>query len=300
MIFLPSITRHFNSAFSRGIGYELIPPGLFFDQSTVRGYFIDFRAKTMSPAAESPSRLLPAGLAQLALGWWERVLAGDGSAMQRFRYVCMLLEESAEIRDDEWRWAYPVGVPKYNIDPPTYSALAQAQIASTFVRAYLATGNAQYAEIALAAVRPFVREGGSDLVSLTRAGPVLEETPSSPPSHILNGWIFGLWGLWDVAVGIGDEAARRTYDSSLNCLRQMLDRYDVGWWTRYSLYPHLLPDLAKPFYHKLHIDQVEVLYRLTGLDEFRSAARRWRGYDNHICRMSAIAQKTMFVATRYR
>jgi hypothetical protein len=79
----------------------------------------------------------------------------------------------------------------------------------------------------------------------------------------------------------------------------MLDQYDVGWWTRYSLYPHLLPDLAKPFYHRLHIDQVEVLYRLTGFEEFRSAARRWRGYDNHVYRIAAIAQKAMFVATRY-
>lgn len=219
--------------------------------------------------------------------------------MESFRYVCKLLEQSAEIRDDEWRWPYPVGVPKYNIDPPTYSALAQGQIASTFVRAHLATSNSRYAEIALAAVRPLVREDGSDLVSLTRAGPVLEETPSSPPSHILNGWIFGLWGLWDVAIGIGHDAAWRTYNGSLSCLRQMLDRYDVGWWTRYSLYPHLLPDLAKPFYHRLHIDQVEVLYRLTGFNEFRSAARRWRAYDNHIRRISAIAQKMMFVATRY-
>jgi heparosan-N-sulfate-glucuronate 5-epimerase len=219
--------------------------------------------------------------------------------MEKFQYACVLLEKSAEIREDEWRWPYRVGVPKYKIDPPTYSALAQAQIASTFVRAYLATANSQHAEIALAAVRPLVKEGGSDLVSLTWAGPVLEETPSSPPSHILNGWIYGLWGLWDVALGIGDEGAGQTYQASLNCLRQMLDNYDVGWWTRYSLYPHLLPDLAKPFYHRLHIDQVEVLYRLTGFDEFRSAARRWRRYDNHISRIGAIAQKTMFVATRY-
>jgi hypothetical protein len=272
---------------------------LFFDDSAVRGYFIDFRAKTMSPEVESPSRLLPADLAQLALGWWDRGLAGDQGAMEPFEYLCTLLEESAEIRRDEWRWAYHIGIRKYNIDPPTYSAMAQAQIASTFVRAYVAAANPRHAEIALAAIRPLVKEGDSDLVSLTSAGPVLEESPGSPPSHILNGWIFSLWGLWDVAVAIGDESARKTYDASLNCLRQMLDQYDLGWWTRYSLYPHLLPDLAKPFYHRLHIDQVEVLYRLTGFDEFGSAARRWRRYDTQTHRTAAIAQKMLFVATRY-
>jgi heparosan-N-sulfate-glucuronate 5-epimerase len=291
------MTRHFNSAFSRGVGYEPMAPGLFFDDSTVRGYFIDFRGKTLSRAAESPSGLLPVSLAQLALGWWDRSLEGDPGAMEHFRYLCTLLEESAEIRSDEWRWPYDVGVRKYKIDPPTYSAMAQAQIASAFVRAYLAAANPRHAEIALAAIRPLVNDGDSDLVSMTSAGPVLEESLSSPPSHILNGWIFSLWGLWDVAVGIGDERAEKTYDASLNCLRQMLDKYDIGWWTRYSLYPHLLPDLAKPFYHRLHIDQVEVLYRLTGFDEFGRAARRWRGYDTPMRRMAAIAQKTLFVAT---
>jgi heparosan-N-sulfate-glucuronate 5-epimerase len=241
---------------------------------------------------------LPADLAQLALGWWDRAVAGDHGAMATFDYLCTLLEKSAEIRADEWRWAYHIGIRKYKIDPPIYSAMAQAQIASAFVRAYLATANPRHAEIALSAVRPLVKSD-SELVSLTPAGPVLEEIPSGPASHILNGWIYSLWGLWDVAVGIGDEGARNTYDASVNCLRQMLDEYDVGWWTRYSLYPHRLPDLAKPFYHRLHIDQAEVLYRLTGFDEFRSATRRWRGYDTPLRRVAAVAQKTLFVATRY-
>jgi heparosan-N-sulfate-glucuronate 5-epimerase len=281
------------------VGYEPLPPGSFFDDGAVRGYFIDFRAKTTSPEAKSPSLLLPADLAQLALGWWDRALAGEQGAMEPFEHACALLVESAETRTDELRWAYNIGVRKYKTEPPTYSAMAQGQIASTFVRAFLADANPRHAEIALAAIRPLVEEGGSDLVSLTPAGPVLEENPGTPPSHILNGWIFSLWGLWDVAVALGDEAARKTYDASLNCLRQMLDRYDLGWWTRYSLYPHLLPDLAKPFYHRLHIDQVEVLFRLTGYDEFGSAARRWRKYDTHAHRTAAIVQKTLFVATRY-
>jgi len=284
---------------SRGVGYEPTPAGLFFDDNAVRGYFIDFRAKTISAEAEAPSRLLPADLAQLALGWWDRGLAGDHSAAETFEYLCTLLEASAEVRADEWRWPYSVGIRKYRITAPNYSALAQAQIASTFVRAYLATAKPRYRNIALAAVRPLVKGRDSDLVSLTSTGPVLEESQSRPASHILNGWIYGLWGLWDVAVGLGDERARETYDASVKCLRRMLDEYDVGWWTRYSLYPHVLPDLAKPFYHRLHIDQMEVLYRLTGFDDFGSAARRWRGYDSPARRVAAIAQKALFVATKY-
>jgi heparosan-N-sulfate-glucuronate 5-epimerase len=299
MIFFRSVRKHLDSAFSRGIGYEPTAPGAFFEKGIVRGYFIDFRAKTTSPNAGAPSRLFPADLAQLALGWWDRALAGEVGAPEAFERVCALLEASASVQGDAWRWSYPIGIRKYKIVAPVHSAMAQGQIASTFVRAYLAGGNPRHAEIALAAVRPLLDGGGSGLVSNTPAGPVLEEVGGSPPSHILNGWIYSLWGLWDVAVGLGDKGAQEMYQASLTCLRQMLDRYDVGWWTRYSLYPHRLPDLAKPFYHRLHTDQMDVLYRQTGFEEFGKAARRWRGYDTPLHRMAAIAQKTLFVATRY-
>ena len=296
---LRSISRHVNSALSRGVGYEPLPPGLFFDNDAVRGYYIDFRSKILSPDADSPSELLPGDLAQLALGWWERGLAGESGAFETFEHLCTLLEKSAEAADDGLRWAYDVAVPKFKILPPTYSAMAQGQIASVFVRAYLHGSNPRHAEIALAAIESLVTEKGSELVTLTPLGPVLEESEGTPGSHILNGWIFSLWGLWDVALGLGDERARATYDASLNCLRQMVDEYDVGWWTKYCLYPFRLPDLAKPFYHRLHIDQMDVLYRLTGFDEFRDAAERWRRYNTTPRRMAALAQKVAFVAMRY-
>src|SRR5581483_324092 len=291
------IRRHIGSAFSRGVGYEATPPGSFFETGSVRGYFIDFRAKTDDATAEAD--LLPADLAQVALGWFDRSLAGEAGAMDRFQAACSLLEASAERREGELRWAYPIGIRKYHLEPPIYSAMAQAQIASVFVRAYLAGAGQHHADIAVAAVQPLLAAGGSDLVSLTPDGPVLEEVDSSPPSHILNGWIYSLWGLWDVALGLGHDAARSMYEASLDCLRSTLDRYDVGWWTRYSLYPHRVPDLAKPFYHRLHIDQMEVLHRLTGVEGFGATAQRWRAYDTPAHRLAAVCQKAVFVATRY-
>lgn len=294
-----SLRRHLASALSRGVGYEPTPPGRFFDEHAVRGYFIDFRSKTTTADALVPERLFPADLAQLALGWWERALAGERDAAPEFMRLCGLLVEQAESRGDELWWAYPIGITKYRTPAPTYSAMAQAQAASVFVRAHLAGGDARFLESALAAVRPLLVDSGSGLVARTADGPVLEESPSSPPSHILNGWIYSLWGLWDVALGLEDDATRAVYEDSLSCLRRKLDEYDVGWWTRYSLYPHRLPDLAKPFYHRLHADQVEVLYRLTGFDAFRDAAQRWRKYDTPLNRVASVSQKALFVATRY-
>src|SRR5207253_1755720 len=128
------------------------------------------------------------------------------------------------------------------------------------------------------AIRSIVEED-SPLVAATPAGPVPEESPGDPPSLILNGWIYALWGLRDVELGLGSVEAAEMYSRSLDCLRQTIHRYDVGWWTRYSLYPHKIVDLAKPFYHRLHVDQADVLHRHTGFPEFEDAASRWRTYD---------------------
>jgi heparosan-N-sulfate-glucuronate 5-epimerase len=186
--------------------------------------------------------------------------------------------------------------------PPlsVYSALPQAQVVSVFIRAFLLTGDVRWKSLAANALPPLLAHGSSELVFEADAGPVLEECVTDPPCHILNGWIYALWGLWEAKIALEHEGAAETFDLSLACLRSMLDAYDVGWWTRYSLYPHLLPDLAKPFYHTLHADQVEILYRLFAYPDFAEAAHRWKAYDTVLGRARAIGQKAVFVASAYR
>ena len=295
----PALARHLNSALSRGAGYEAQPAGAAFERDGIGGYFIDFRAKTTSSSAVRPDRLVPAGLAQLALGWWERSVAGEPGALAEFRRVCALCLDRAERHGDELRWRYEGGSPKYQgSESSHYSCLAQAQMASVFVRAHAADGDSLYADSAVAAVRS-LHDPRSGLLVETSDGPALEEAPSEPPSLILNGWIYAIWGLHDVEVGLGDAHAGEMKAASIDCLRRKLPSYDVGWWTKYSLYPHRLPDLAKPFYHRLHVDQLDVMHRLTALPEFGELARRWRGYDTPARRVAVIAQKAIFVASGY-
>ena len=284
------------SAFSFGPGYEPQPPGLHLDPSTPRGYYIDFRAKTTALSARAPEQLPPAGLAQLALGWWERRLSGEATADERFMEVCRLLERSGIADGDELVWPYPEAVRKYGLEPPWLSALAQGQAASVFVRAFLQSGDERFASAARRAIASLLPGSRSGLVATTARGPVPEEAPSNPPSLILNGWIYALWGLWDVARGLGDTASDAFFTASVDCLRRSIDKYDVGWWSLYSLFPFRLPDLAKPFYHRLHVDQLDVLYRLVGYSELRVAAQRWRAYDTPVRRVVVVAEKAALKA----
>jgi hypothetical protein len=282
-----------------GAGYESTPIGSAFERDAVRGYFIDFTAKTTSRTAATPEALNPAGLAQLGLGWWERLLRGDPAAEDRFLAVCIALEHAAVAERRSLWWPSRLPASKY-VPSSVYSALPQAQVVSVFIRAFLLTEDQRWRSLALNALPPLLRGNSSELVFETHEGPVLEEVATDPPSHILNGWIYALWGLWEAKVALEQEGAGEMVDSSLACLRHMLDAYDVGWWTRYSLYPHLLPDLAKPFYHTLHAVQVDVLHQLFDHAEFARAAARWKSYDSVIGRARAVGQKAAFVASGYR
>ena len=291
------LERALNAALSRGPGYEPTPIGPNFDGTSVRGYYVDFRAKTTSPVAGDAASLPAIQLIQLALGWWERHVAGEDGARERVLELCGAVEERSVAEGAERLWPVNVAVPKYGLAPGWFSALPQGQAASVFVRAHLSTREDRYAELARSAIEPFLHGAPSPLLS---PGPVLEEAPSTPASHILNGWMSALWGVWDVQLGLDDGRARDLFGASVDRLRASLSDYDTGWWTLYSLYPHPIADLAKPIYHRFHVTQLDVYHRLTGYGEFADTRERWAGYDRPAHRVRAVAQKAGFAVAESR
>jgi heparosan-N-sulfate-glucuronate 5-epimerase len=290
---LTAIPEALNAVLSRGESYEAVPPGRRFEPDRLAGYYMDFRAKTSSET--SPDELLPAALAQLGLGWWERLLDGDSAAETHVLDICRRLRERSVAQDDELRWLHDVPIPKYRVEPPWSSALAQGQIASLFLRAASLHDDEDLRDGGRRAAQPLLSSSTTDLVTITTGGRVLEEAPTQPHSHILNGWISALWGVLDVAIAFDDETAYDVYTSGWRCVRDLLPHYDTGWWTKYSLYPSRPADLAKPIYHRFQVDQLRVLASLTGDPVFAGTADRWSAYDTPINRARFLAQKTTFV-----
>jgi hypothetical protein len=285
-----AVRTAWQTALSRGPGYEELPVGGAVEAG---GYYVDYSAKTKLPEPDSAGT--PIALIQWALGCNEVATVG-GWAEKLFFDACESLLAAGERSGEALLFHYSVPVPKYGLEGRWLSAHAQGQAASVFTRAYRRTGDERWAEAASAAVEPLLApEFG--LVTTTADGPVLEEAPSKPRSQILNGWITALWGLLDVS-GLGDRAAAAAVDEGVECLRMRIAFYDAGWWTLYSLYPHRIPDLAKPVYHRFHATQAEVMARLTGHPELVAAAERWRRYDSPGHRARALAQKAAFVAVR--
>ena len=291
------LNRAVAAALSRGYGYEPHEAGTRYDNG---GYYIDYRPKIESHLAHPELALGAADTAQLALGWHERALLGDASAADEFSRLADGLarsgEAASEAAGDALVWPYSVPLPKYAAPIPWYSAMAQGQIASVFTRAFQLQSDARWADLARRALAPVLTPGPHGFLTETPDGPVLEEVcPTAAPSHILNGWIFALWGVRDVALKLGDDDANRLLGETTDCLMRTLPRYDTGRWSRYSLYPHPRTDLAKPFYHRLHITQLSVLHALTGIAAFLEVAQRWRSYDTRWAATTSIASKVPFV-----
>jgi len=190
----------------------------------------------------------------------------------------------------DWEYRSP-------LKAPWYSALAQGQGISLLVRAYRETGSAGYLQAAERAFTSFLkptREGGVTLTD-ARGSLWFEEYIVSPPTHILNGFIWASWGVYDYFLTTGSSAARDLFAQTVLTLRTNLDRYDLGFWSLYEQSGTLLPMVASPFYHRLHVAQLRVMHRLTGDEIFARYADKWESYArSRVKRTRALCYKSAF------
>jgi len=185
---------------------------------------------------------------------------------------------------------------------PWYSGLAQGQGLSVLLRAYAVTGSEEYLDTARHVFRSLtvgIRDGG--VQHTDEDGHIwIEEYLVDPPTHILNGFIWALWGVHDYALLTGEPEARTLFDGYTETIVSNLPRYDMGFWSLYELTPQRIKSIASPFYHQLHLVQLEVMYRLTGRETFADYGRRWRSYAQHApLRMTAKAYKAAFKLLYY-
>jgi hypothetical protein len=174
--------------------------------------------------------------------------------------------------------------------------MAQGEAASLLIRAYTASGNDLFAEAALLALRPLgILQSAGGARAALGDGFFLEEYPTDPPSHVLNGGIFALWGYYDVAVGLVNADARREFDEGVDTLARNIHRWDTGAWTRYDLFPFVITNVASSFYHRLHSDQLRAMQLVAPRADFMAAIERFEHYlSSRANRTRAVAHKALF------
>jgi heparosan-N-sulfate-glucuronate 5-epimerase len=278
--------------------------GRFVRPAEPRGYYIDFRFKAESPRWP-PEWLKPRAsqlhvtTAQWGLGAFERYVNGEGGewldAAQAAALHLVREQESAGRHEGGWIHRFPMPH-TFRLDPPWLSAMAQGEGASLLVRLHLETGVDDYKEAALLALKSFrVPSSAGGVQARLDGGPFFEEYPTTPPSLVLNGGIFALWGAYDVAVGLGDPEAKRDFRAGLDTLATDINRWDTGSWSRYDRYPFPVPNVASSAYHLLHITQLDAMALIERRPELERAADRFRAQMNRRAnRVRAFASKAAF------
>ena len=247
----------------------------------------------------------PIAIAQWGLANYNRFCeTGDEARWQNTRkaadWLAANLEQNAHglwVWNHHFDWEY-----RDTLKAPWYSGLAQGQGVSLLLRAHShsdSRGFQRAAEKAFVALGRPIAEGGV-LLEDGNHDLWIEEYLVDPPTHILNGFMWALWGVFDFWLTQKDASAKEIFDRGAETLLRNLARFDTGYWSLYEQSGTRLKMLASPFYHQLHIVQLRVMSMLTGDVRFATVADKWEGYTHRRSnRARALIEKSVFKLLYY-
>lgn len=287
-------------AMGKSYWHQPLPLSSGFCMGDLSLYFIDNTSKTNWKGAtdsqgipllpiDGKLTLFPTTIFQKTLGHWNLLTTlslkqsqhGFDEKYQTEQFWCGA-NWALQNMDKSGGWKLP-------IKNCLYSAMTQGQGISVLVRAHKMSGKDKYLEAANRAFDLFrinVNEGG--VIGEIDGLHTLEEFPNSNNFAILNGSIFALFGVYDLYISTRQPIYEEFFREHVTSIGLMLPRYDLGYWSRYDL----SGNIASPFYHDLHISQLEALAIVEPNGLFKEFADKFSKYRNsRFCSAAAICTK---------
>lgn len=277
----------------------------FYDKTNYPGPFDDNGVPLLNYHGRIGKQYNPIAIAQYGLGNYNLY-----KSTRQGTYHDKFIKMADWMADNIEKNSYGVHVWNHKFDweyfqilrAPWYSALAQGAGVSLLVRAFDETKSSKYMDVANKAFQSLLKEiseGG--VVFVDDEGRLwLEEYLVTPSSHVLNGFIWALWGVYDYLKVTKEAQADNLYKNCLKTLEANLHKYDFGYWSLYDLSENRMRTMASPFYHTLHIVQLDVLYRLTGSKTFLEYFEKWNRYRNKRMNVAkAVCYKSVFKLLYY-
>ena len=247
----------------------------------------------------------PIAIAQWGLANYNRFCeTSDAARLQKtLRSADWLAANLEQNSHGLWVWSHHFDWEyRETLKAPWYSGLAQGQGVSLLLRAHAQTGDDKYqqaAEQAFISLTKPIAEGGV-LFEDDENNLWIEEYLVDPPTHILNGFMWALWGVFDFWQACTDASAKHIFTRGVQTLLHNLARFDTGYWSLYEQSGAQLKMLASPFYHRLHIVQLRVMASLTSECRFTEVADCWEGYTQRRANRSrALVEKSIFKLLHY-
>ncbi|CUS38767.1 hypothetical protein COMA1_60059 [Candidatus Nitrospira nitrosa] len=218
----------------------------------------------------------------LFIAWWglHRLgvfhATGDSDALKDFWVQIEWLRLHALRRQDEavvWPCAFDWQEGAARLKSPWISAMYQSVVISALVRAYRLKKDSELIDLCLKATKVFslsIEDGG--VRTVMGRGALYEEYPVYPLPRVLDGFLFSLLGLYDLAVETGAPQIHGLFADGVCGLREALGMWDYrGKWSWYGTHGYLCP----PHYHQLNACLLELVGTLVGDEELVVRAHRW-------------------------
>ncbi|MFF2447139.1 D-glucuronyl C5-epimerase family protein [Neobacillus sp. NPDC058068] len=256
--------------------------GKIYSKSGIKGYYNDLTEKVTKGdnlnevklpilELEDGSKVLfPIAIFQYGLGSYDLYLLENKQLYLNKFKLCVDWAINNQQKDGSWSNFFFV-----HSNAP-YSAMAQGEGVSLLLRAYKEFNDEKYLFGAKKAIDFLLTP--LDLGGTTKYfnGEVFLQEYTNEPT-VLNGWIFAIFGLFDYFKVSEDKRIKELLDKTLESLEAHLSEFDNGYWSMYDLGGRI----TSPFYHKLHIAQLEVLYDIFRNELFKEYSERWHKYQNN-------------------
>lgn len=275
-------------------------------------YYLDFSSKVNYPGSFSPLGIplfshkgqdsieQPIVIGQYGLGLFSCLSENkqsDKSLIDRYLLIADWFYLNKVDFKEGTSWLIKHVYPQYNLLKPWVSAMAQGEAISVLTRASLISGNSKYEKLALEALTPFeysVQEGG--VRSYFKSLLVYEEFPTPiKPMAVLNGYIFALFGLYDLYLLNGNKKSLDLFKEGVDSLINLLPYYDIKYWTQYFLFNYPKKYFSSFTYHILVTEQLKALYIITGEKVFLQYSQIWNNYAKSFAKKTiALMNKLIF------
>lgn len=256
--------------------------GKVYSKTEIRGYYNNLTEKvsrfglqgdTIPTTVVDSGEIIyfPIAIFQYGLAAYDLLLLNQGSVSDLSSKVIACANWAVKNQQFDGSWiTFAYENPKY-----PYSSMAQGEAISLLLRAYQLKKNDVYLKAAIKAYRFMIipiENGGTAKYEGERL--FFYECPADP--LILNGWIFSIWGIMDYCKFFKDEDAIKILGKTLKTLEETLPKFDVGYWSMYEDGMRI----SSPFYHSLHIAQLNVMFDLTGNKIYKFYADEFAAYQN--------------------
>jgi len=157
--------------------------------------------------------------------------------------------------------------------PPWVSAMAQGTALEALTRAYKATGDNEYLEVAHEALPLFESQPPQGVSEPTQIGTRFLQYSFAPHTYIINAFLQTLIGLYDYAKVSDDPEAQSLFAAGNREAQAELPSYDTGAWSLYQ--PGIEDDLS---YHELVTGFLQELCSRTHATVYCVTAQHFQAY----------------------